>query len=56
MNKAYRRHQEEENSSLGLPLTVNILLNGKPDENVIVNNAIFRRVQLYILATKRFTS
>ena len=43
-------------SCLGLPLTVNILLNGKPDENVIVTNAIFRRVQLYILATKCFTS
>lgn len=41
-------------SGLGLPLTVNILLNGKTDEDVTVNNAIFRRAQLYILATKRF--
>ncbi|MCG7878660.1 MAG: reverse transcriptase domain-containing protein [Candidatus Thiodiazotropha endolucinida] len=41
-------------SGLGLRLTVDILLNGKTDENISVNNAIFRRVQLYILATKRF--
>ena len=41
-------------SGLGLPLTVDILLNGNPNENVSVNNNIFRRVQLYILATKRF--
>ena len=41
-------------SGLGLPLTVNALLNGKPEESLAVNNAIFRRVQLYIMATKRF--
>ena len=41
-------------SGLGLQLTVDILLNGNPNENVSVNNNIFRRVQLYILATKRF--
>ena len=41
-------------SGLGLPLTVNTLLNGKPEESLAVNNAIFRRVQLYIMATKRF--
>ena len=42
-------------SDLGLPLTVETLLKGKPDESVSVNNLIFKRVQLYILATKRFT-
>ena len=42
-------------SGLGLQLTVNILLNEKTDENITMNNAIFRRAQLYILATKRFT-
>ena len=42
-------------SGLGLPLTVNTLLNGKPEENLEVNNYIFRRVQLYIMATKRFS-
>ena len=42
-------------SGLGLPLTVSILLNGKPEENLTVNNNILRCVQLYILATKRFS-
>ena len=40
---------------ISLPLTVEILLKGKPDESVSMNNLIFKRVQLYILATKRFT-
>ena len=43
-------------SGLGHPLTVSILLCGNPEESLAVNNAIFRRVQLYIMATKRFTS
>lgn len=42
-------------SGLGHPLTVDLLLNGNPNENVAVNNTIFKSVQLYILATKRFT-
>ena len=37
-------------SDLGLPLTVETLLKGQPDESVSVNNLIFKRVQLYILA------
>ena len=37
-------------SGLGLPLIVNIEFNWKLDENVTVNNAIFRRIQSYILS------
>ena len=47
----YNDLRQQYFSGLGLPLTVEILLNGNPNENVSVNNNIFRRVQLY---TKRF--
>ena len=50
----YNEIRQRYFSGLGLPLTVNPLLNGKPEEGLAVNNAIFRRVQLYIMATKRF--
>ena len=51
----YNNIRQRYFSGLGLPLTVSILLNGKPEENLTVNNNIFRCVQLYILATKRFS-
>ena len=51
----YNNIRQRYFSGLGLPLTVNILLNGKPEETLTVNNNIFRCVQLYILATKRFS-
>ena len=35
-------------------MTVNTVLNGKPEESLVVNNGIFRRFQLHIMATKRF--
>ena len=52
----YNDLRQQYFSGLGLPVTVEILLNGNPNENVSVNNNIFRRVQLYILATKRFAA
>lgn len=36
-------------------LSLALLLNGDPNESDQVNNIIFKHVQLYILATKRFT-
>ena len=51
----YSNARQRYFSGLGLPLTVNTLLNGKPEENLEVNSNIFRRVQLYIMATKRFS-
>ena len=41
-------------SVLQQPLTASVLLNGIPNETVAKNNLIFKQVQLYILATKRF--
>ncbi|MEW8547655.1 MAG: hypothetical protein AB2693_29455, partial [Candidatus Thiodiazotropha sp.] len=35
-------------------LTLSLLLNGDSDEPEVVNNIIFKHVQLYILSTKRF--
>ena len=52
----YNEIRQQYFSGLGHPLTVSILLCGNPEESLAVNNAIFRRVQLYIMATKRFTS
>ena len=41
-------------SVLHRPLTTSVLLNGIPEEIYDVNNSIFKQVQLYIIATKRF--
>ncbi|MEW8548206.1 MAG: reverse transcriptase family protein [Candidatus Thiodiazotropha sp.] len=35
-------------------LSLSLLLNGDPNEPEVVNNIIFKHVQLYILSTKRF--
>ena len=42
-------------SVLRRPLTISYLLNGIPEENNDVNNTLFKQVQLYITATKRFS-
>ena len=42
-------------SDLHRPLTISCLLNGLPEENNHVNNTLFRQIQLYIIATKRFS-
>ena len=51
----YNNIRQRYFSGLGLPLTVSMLLNGNTEENLTVNNNIFRCVQLYILATKHFS-
>ena len=53
---SYNEIRQQYFSGLCHPLTVPILLCGNPEESLAVNNAIFRCVQLYIMATKRFTS
>lgn len=50
----YNHIRQHYFSTLQHPLTVSILLNGIPTETVERNNFIFRQVQLYILASKRF--
>ena len=42
-------------SDLHRPLTISCLLNGIPEENSHVNNTLFKQIQLYIIATKRFS-
>ena len=37
-----------------VPITVNILLHGATDQNGTYNDLIFKQVQLYIIASKRF--
>ena len=37
-----------------VPITVDILLHGATDQNSAFNDLIFKQVQLYIIASKRF--
>ncbi|MCG7868088.1 MAG: reverse transcriptase family protein [Candidatus Thiodiazotropha taylori] len=50
----YIHQRQQYLSVLPFRLTASVLLNGIPSENVTVNDIIFKHVQLYIIATKRF--
>lgn len=50
----YTHQRQQYLSVLPYQLNVSILLNGISGENVTVNDIIFKHVQLYIIATKRF--
>ena len=50
----YIHQRQQYLSVLPYQLNVSILLNGISGENVTVNEIIFKHVQLYIVATKRF--
>lgn len=51
----YNMQRQQHLLVLPHQLTLSLLLNGDPNEPDTVNNIIFKHVQWYILATKRFT-
>ena len=50
----YLQPRQDYFSALPYQLTLSLLLNGLQDVPTEVNNMIFKQVQLYIIATKRF--
>ena len=50
----YNQIRQRYFRDIPVPITVNILLHGATDQNSTCNDLIFKQVQLYIIASKRF--